>query len=193
MKKFCIFVVVILLASMMLSCEMDSVVRPGSGLNTEPPSTTAEQTETALSRWTAVLYFAGEQGMKVVREEQVIEFEKEPAIEDKAAVVMKKLINADSVNDLTTCIPQTAFLRSVTYSEGILVVDMSGEFENDHVGGSTGIEMTMAPIVLSLTEIKGVQKVRIRVEGRILDDFKGHISMNKGFRRDDYTHYLPEK
>lgn len=157
---------------------------PAAGEKTEAEST-------APAGWKAVLYFSDREGMNIVRREKTITGNTGNTAE-KAKRCIEELMQGADNGELVTTIPKATRVLSVVQDKDTMVVDLSEEFEKDHVGGSTGIMMTMAPLVLTLTELEGVKQVSFKVEGKVLDEFKGHISFNKPFKRSDFEQYITQ-
>jgi len=158
----------------------------------ETDSSSGEDNSKSVSAavFKAVLYFHDNEAMNVVREERDMAIEgEEPGTELKAKLYIEELVKG-SANGLSTSIPTSTEVRSVVLEKGTLTVDLSQGFEKDHIGGSAGTLMTMSQLVLTLTELEGVNRVSFKVEGRTLEDFKGHIEFNKPFEREEYEQYL---
>lgn len=159
---------------------------------------TAEPQETEAAVWKAVLYFPDKDAMYVVKEERTIKAAddkgtsaEQPDLAEKAKTIVEELIKGPENPQLSaTCIPNNTKVLSVTLDGSTITLDLSQEFEKDHIGGSTGILMTFAPIVLSLTELQGVDAVSFKIEGKTVEDFKGHISLNRPFKRSEYEHII---
>lgn len=146
--------------------------------------------------WNAVLYFSDKDAMYILKEERDIKMTVDSdvsvddiTVEQKAKLIIEELIKGSVNEGNTTSIPKSTEILSVSKENNTLVLDLSEEFERDHVGGSTGITMSMGPIVLSLTELEGVEQVSFKIEGKVLDDFKGHITLEEPFKREDFKQY----
>ena len=64
-------------------------------------------------------------------------------------------------------------------------VDFSKELKTKHWGGSTGESMTIMSIVNSLTELPGIEKVQILIEGQKEDTLAGHWDLSSPISRDE--------
>ena len=133
--------------------------------------------------WKASLYFGGESSDYLIKEFRPVSSVRNP--EKMSAVLMKELINGPDAKGVRT-IPEQTRLLAVDFSkDGLLVVDFSKEFTEQHPGGSSSEIMTVYSIVNTLTtNIKDVKMVKIIQQGRTLDTIAGHIDCNKTFYPD---------
>lgn len=140
------------------------------------------------------LYFADSDAQKVVKEERTIELssEEEADVISKAKHIIEELIRGSEIEGQSTSIPDNTKVLSVQHAASVLVVNFSKEFETEHSGGSTGIIMTFAPLVLSLTEIEGVEEIWFLVEGEPVQEFKGHMDLSRLLSRAEYEIYISE-
>lgn len=88
---------------------------------------------------------------------------------------------AESV--LATALPGRARVMSVSFSEGCAVVDISRELVDDFRGGGRSEELALYALVNTLTELTGVNSVRITVEGRGDISLAGHFLLDQPLRR----------
>jgi spore germination protein GerM len=133
--------------------------------------------------WKASLYFGGESSESLVKEFRPVSSVRNP--EKMSAVLIKELINGPVAKGVRT-IPEQTRLLAVDFSkDGLLIVNFSKEFTEQHPGGSSSEIMTVYSIVNTLTtNIKDVKMVKIIQEGRTLDTIAGHIDCNKNFYPD---------
>lgn len=130
---------------------------------------------------TVTLYFPDEQAMYVVPEKREITVKDDKSI---AQIVIEELMKGPTVPGLTaTSIPKDAKLLSAEVKDGIAYVNFSKELIENHVGGSTGEMMTIVPIVNSLTELPGINKVQFLVEGKKEQTLAGHVIFDEPFER----------
>ncbi len=147
----------------------------------------SEEGKTQDYKWKTNLWFSDSQGMSLVKEEHELNFDKEPDAIMKAQAIMEKLIKGESTGGNITTIPATTKVLYIELDGSTIVLDLSAEFETDNVGGSTGILMALSPIVYSLTEIENVDSVFIKIDGKIVEDFKGHMSLDRKLSREDFS------
>lgn len=202
MRKISIIIVsVLIVSSLLVGCE--GVLNEGEPAQNSEPQTDGNKANESITEqaniitWDAVLYFSDREGMNIIKREKEIVFiedvnkqEGTLTIGEKSKLSIEALIEGIKGEDVTTTIPPETDVLSVVLDDKTLIVDLSKEFEQNHIGGSTGIMMTMAPLVLTLTEFEEVEQVKFIVEGNVLEDFKGHIEFNRPFARGEYTQYL---
>ncbi|MCG8502805.1 MAG: GerMN domain-containing protein [Firmicutes bacterium] len=145
--------------------------------------------------WNAPLYFSDEQGINIVKQEREMETVPdtetgELSTEEKARICIEELIKGSGQKDLKHSIPESTKVLSTALEENTLILDLSKEFVDDNVGGSTGTQMAIAPIVLTLTSLEGVEEVSFKIEGEVVEDFKGHIQLDEPFKRSEYEQHL---
>jgi hypothetical protein len=133
--------------------------------------------------WKASLYFGGESSDYLIKEFRPVSSVRNP--EKMSAILIKELINGPDAKGVRT-IPEQTRLLSVDFSkDGLLVVNFSKEFTEQHPGGSSSEIMSVYSIVNTLTtNIKDVKMVKIIQQGRTLDTIAGHIDCNKTFYPD---------
>jgi len=136
-----------------------------------------------IENWKASLYFGGESADYLIKEFRSVSSVRNP--EKMSAVLIKELINGPDAKGVRT-IPEQTRLLAVDFSkDGLLVVNFSKEFTEQHPGGSSSEIMTVYSIVNTLTtNIKDVKMVKIIQQGRTLDTIAGHIDCNKTFYPD---------
>ena len=133
--------------------------------------------------WKASLYFGGESSDYLIHEYRPVSSVRNP--EKMSVVLINELIKGPDAKGVRT-IPEQTRLLAVDFSkDGLLVVDFSKEFTEQHPGGSSSEIMTVYSIVNTLTtNIKDVKMVKIIQQGRTLDTIAGHIDCNKTFYPD---------
>ncbi len=88
---------------------------------------------------------------------------------------------SDSANWST--IPDGTKVRSIHFANGIARVDFSSELVKNFRGGSAGELLLVGSIVNTLTEIRGVEKVRIMVNGKQIESIGGHVDLSEPIGR----------
>ena len=76
-------------------------------------------------------------------------------------------------------IPPEAKLLGIEVKDAIAYVDFSEEIRTKHWGGSTGEIMTMGSIINSLTELEGIEKVLVLINGEIQETLVGHLEISE--------------
>ena len=74
-------------------------------------------------------------------------------------------------------------MRSIHFANGIARVDFSSEIVKNFRGGSAGELLMVGSIVNTLTEIHGVEKVRIMVNGKQVKTIGGHVDLSEPLGR----------
>lgn len=148
-------------------------------IGTQKEVTAEEQSKTVE----IVLYFAGENAEKLVQEKRMVNYETYKQNPQK--IIVEELIRGPLDSKLYSVIPEGTKLLSVEVKDRKAIVDLSKEFVDNHVGGSTGEMMTIYGIVNSLTELKDIDNVEFKIEGVIKEDFKGHMIFNEPFERNE--------
>ena len=130
-----------------------------------------------------VLYFAGENAEKLMQEKRMVNYETYKQNPSKA--IIEELIKGPLDSKLYAIMPNETKLLSIEVKDRKAIIDLSKEFVDNHVGGSTGELMTVYGIVNSLTELKDIDSVEFKIEGEIRDVYKGHLIFNEAFERDE--------
>lgn len=124
---------------------------------------------------TLTLYFGNAQADALVKETRVVGRSNQ-ALE---LVVLNELIKGPQSPEGRISVPQEAKILSVKVENKIAYVDFSREVVEKHWGGSAGDAMTIGSIVHSLTELPGVDKVQLLLEGSIEHAMFGHIATDQ--------------
>lgn len=174
-QKWISFILVLILALYIGACNKNSK----SGAPPAPES--APQTPATRE---VTLYFSDDQAMYLVAEKREVQLEKDDA-QVLASAVINQLIAGPVSSKLIRTIPPECRLLSLKVENGLATVDFSRELQTRHWGGSTGEQHTLCSIVNSLTELPGVQKVQLLIEGEKQETLKGHMDISQPMTRDD--------
>jgi hypothetical protein len=91
---------------------------------------------------------------------------------------------------LSTLIPTGTQLLDIAVSNGVAVVDLTGQFESG--GGSTSMFGRLAQVVYTLTQFPTVTGVTFRLDGQPVTTFSGEgIVLSGPSVRADYRDFLP--
>jgi len=133
------------------------------------------------------LYFASEDGSRLVKEIRYIDMDDaKQGTEQQATILVKELVKGPSNTTLKATIPEGASLRSpVKVENRTAIVDMTKEFVDNHPGGKEAEEMTIFSIVNTLTELKDIEKVRFLINGKTQKEFKGNFLLSNEFPRNE--------
>ena len=134
---------------------------------------------------TVKLYFANQEYIITGDEslERIIAVEREIKPEKKSIeeVILEELKNEPEDEQLTTIVKKLEVL-SVETVGNMVYVNLSGE--NLH-GGSLEESLILQQIVLSLTELEGIEQVQILVDGGKRETLMGHILIEEPLKRAD--------
>ncbi len=173
------------------SSEGDSVVVDSNPLDSgSADADKGSDSSKDSNQWQPVLYFSDSDGINIIKETRNLEADENLTVEEKAKACVEELIKGPKSSGLMDSIPDASKVRSVVKEGDTLVVDLSEEFDRDNVGGSTGTTMAVAPIVLTLTDLEGVEKVKFKIGGKDVGDFKGHYDFTRPFERADFEQYI---
>lgn len=132
---------------------------------------------------TAAVFFADWQAQHVIPEARQIPEAEGAAL---ATQVVKELLAGPADPNLHRTLPaDVKLVQPVSIQNGVAYVDLSKELEN--LRGAAGVAMGMQSLRLSLTEIPGISKVQVLVEGRkdvLLDEGLMLGPMDRGFYGD---------
>lgn len=130
------------------------------------------------------LYFSDQQAQFLAAEKRTVKVASDE-LQAAAEAVVNELIAGPKGADLVKTIPPEAKLLAVSIQDKIATVDFSKELKTKHWGGSTGESMTIMSIVNSLTELPGIEKVQILIEGQKEDTLAGHWDLSSPISRDE--------
>ncbi len=130
------------------------------------------------------LYFSDEQAMYLIAEKRLVQVDNASDVQQLASAVINQLIAGPSSNKLTKTIPPESRLLSLKVENALATVNFSKELQTKHWGGSSGELHTLYSIVNSLTELTGIQKVQILIEGEKQESLKGHLDISQPLIRD---------
>ncbi len=140
-----------------------------------------EKTQSAYELKTKI-YFSDDQEMNLIAENLTLADGSD--VEKAAQEVIAALIAGPKNSSLLPTIPSGTRLLGVKVSNGLATVDFSAELRDNHSGGSSGENMTVYSIVDSLTELKGIDRVQILIEGQKVDTLAGHIDLQEPLESD---------
>lgn len=124
------------------------------------------------------LYFANEQGNKLVKEVQKVHYNSNISIEK---LVMERLIAGPKTSSAYASVPPDTKLVSVQIKDGVCYVNLDNGFQNNMLNVSASIPIYS--IVNSLLEISSVSKVQISINGDNTVLFWDSIKLDVPFER----------
>lgn len=121
-----------------------------------------------------IVYRASADGQSLVKETYTV-----AKTDETIAQAMGLLLAEPSDSQNWSTIPDGTKIRSIHFSNGIARVDFSREIVRNFRGGSAGEMLLVGSIVNTLTEIRGVEKVRIMVNGKQIETIGGHLDLSE--------------
>ncbi len=149
---------------------------PETTIPGQPPISPTPQTGEVVVN----LYFADDQAMNLWPEVRLIK----PGNDSLAQAVIGELIKGPGDPTLKPTFPKEARVLSVQTRDGVTYVNFNKETQTRHSGGSAGEAMTLGSLVLTLTELPGVQRVQVLVEGQKQDTLAGHWDITQPLERE---------
>lgn len=129
------------------------VENPGKQINTS--------VETSL-----ILYFANSDGTRLIKEIRDVHYSTNISMEK---LIMEQLIEGPNRSSTQATLPSSTKLISVSVVEGVCYVNVNDSFQNQNA--EVNEEIVLYSIVNSLTELPGVTKVQLSING----DTKGNV------------------
>ena len=148
---------------------------------TAPPPPTA--TAPAVPRIKATLYFASEDGQRLVPAELDVALGE--GVVAQARSILEAQLIAEPPAPLVSTIPKDSKLRGVFVSErNEVFVDLEPSIRANHPGGSFQEIMTVYTIVNALlTNLPTLQEVQILIGGQEVDTLAGHVDLRRPLRK----------
>lgn len=200
MKKIALLIIIALLATavtFVTSCEQagkspsqkklkkESTEKVKSKNQTSGETTTVTDNEGA-GALSLTLYFANEQGDKLVKEVRSVS-----ETDAVAAAAIEQLIVGPAETGHFSTIPKSTRLLGISIRDRVAYVDFSREFLDNAPGGSSGEIMTIFSVVNTLTEFPTIASVRFLVDGREITTIAGHYDLSEPVKRDESLIALP--
>lgn len=134
---------------------------------------------------TLTLYFASKDGTKLVKETRNVHYSTNISMEK---LVMEQLIEGPKRSNTLSTVPSSAKLITVSVVDGVCYVNMSDSFKTQNA--EVNEEIVLYSIVNSLTELQGVTKVQISINGSTEGKLRYTYDLSKMYERD--MKYLKE-
>lgn len=141
--------------------------------------------ENKLENAEITLYFSDDQAMYLVPEKRTVKVKDSSNLTLMSEAIIKELIKGPKDSKLGATIPKEARLLSVSIQDKTAYVNFSEEIRSKHPGGSTGEGMTLNSIANSLTELKGIEKIQVQIEGKNVDTLVGHWDLSQPLIRNE--------
>jgi Sporulation and spore germination len=157
---------------------------PGSGATTVP-AVTAPAGNPAAPRINATLYFASEDGQRLVSAQQEVPLG--GSVVEQARAILEAQFTAKPPESLTSTIPEGTAVRGVyVSSQNDVFVDLEPTVRSKHPGGSMQELLTVYTIVNALlTNLPTLQQVQILIDGREADTLAGHVDLRRPLKKNN--------
>lgn len=132
---------------------------------------------------TLTLYFANKDGTKLVKETRNVHYSTNISMEK---LIMEQLIEGPKKSGTMATVPSGTKLISVSVADGVCYVNLSDSFKNNQ-NAEVNEEIVLYSIVNSLTELQGVTKVQISINGSTDGELRYSYDLAKLYERNlDY-------
>lgn len=159
---------------------------PAPGAAIDAPVTAASAlADPAVPRIKATLYFAAEDGLRLVPAERDVPLAVGAVAQARS--ILEAQLSAEPAAPLLSTIPKGATLRGVFISErNEAFVDLDPVIRTGHPGGSHQELMTVYTIVNALlTNLPNLQEVQILIGGQEVDTLAGHVDLRRPLRKNE--------
>ena len=143
------------------------------------------QAAPAVPRIKATLFFASEDGQRLVPTEREVALGE--GVVAQARSILEAQLTAEAPAPLVSTIPQGTALRGIFVSErNEVFVDLDPSIRTAHPGGSFREIMTVYTIVNALlTTLPTLQEVQILIGGQEVDTLAGHVDLRRPLRKNE--------
>lgn len=128
---------------------------------------------------TLTLYFANKDGTKLVKETRNVHYSTNISMEK---LVMEQLIEGPKRSNTLSTVPSSANIITVSVVDGVCYVNMSDSFKAQNA--EVNEEIVLYSIVNSLTELQGVTKVQISINGSTEGKLRYTYDLSKMYERE---------
>ena len=148
-----------------------------------PPAPTVP--EKAVPRIKATLFFASEDGLRLVPAERDVPLAE--GLVAQARSIVEAQLAADPPPPLVSTIPKGSTLRGIFVSErNEVFVDLDPTIRSAHPGGTLRELMTVYTIVNALlTNLPNLREVQILIGGQEVDTLAGHVDLRRPLRKNE--------
>ena len=154
---------------------------PEAAAAVPPPAETAP----AVARIKATLFFASEDGQRLVPTEREVSLG--DSVVAQARSILEAQLTVEAPAPLVSTIPKGTALRGIFVSErNEVFVDLEPSIRAAHPGGSFQEIMTVYTIVNALlTNLPTLQEVQILIGGQEVDTLAGHVDLRRPLRKNE--------
>lgn len=125
-----------------------------------------------------VLYFASEEGQKLIAEKRQI-----LKMTGVARKTIEELIKGPQSKTMKRTVPATTKLLDIDIKDGLATVSFNKDLQKLNTG-SMGELITIYSIVDTLTQFPTVKKVQFLIEGQTVETLAGHVDISKPLEKD---------
>ena len=149
------------------------------------PATPAAPVAAAVPRIKATLYFASEDGMRLVPAEAEVPLAE--GVVAQARSIVEAQLTTEPPAPLASTIPKGTTLRGIFVSQrNEVFVDLDPSIRSAHPGGALQELMTVYTIVNALlTNLPTLQEVQILIGGQEVDTLAGHVDLRRPLRKNE--------
>lgn len=179
MKKFALIILAVLMALFANGC---SDQNPLNSVKPSEPAKAVEQQPKDIKTAEVTVYRVPKNGVETLVPEKV----KYVTGNDSAAeTALKALVNTEPTSKTTqNLFPPGTKVNGVKVVNGIAYADFNQAFAKKGQGSYSEVMMVNA-IVATLTEVPGVKKVQILVDGKKITTLNGHLDLEDPLERDN--------
>lgn len=154
---------------------------PDAAAAPPPPAETAP----AVPRIKATLFFASEDGQRLVPTEREVALGE--GVVAQARSILEAQLTAEAPAPLVSTIPKGTALRGIFVSQrNEVFVDLDPSIRTAHPGGSFQELMTVYTIVNALLiNLPTLQEVQILIGGQEVDTLAGHVDLRRPLRKNE--------
>lgn len=127
---------------------------------------------------TLTLYFANSDGTRLVKETRDVHYSTNISMEK---LIMEQLIEGPNRSGSKATLPSGTKLITVSVVEGVCYVNLNDSFQNQN--GEVNEEIVLYSIVNSLTELPGVTKVQLSINGMTKGNVRYTYSLSEMYER----------
>lgn len=150
-----------------------------------PAAPAPTEPSAAVPKIKATLYFASEDGLRLVPAEQEVPLTE--GIMAQARSIVEAQLAATAPAPLAATIPAGVKLRGLFISErNEAFVDLDATIRTAHPGGTLQELMTVYTIVNALlTNLPDLQEVQLLIDGQEVDTLAGHVDLRRPLRKNE--------
>jgi len=162
-----------------------STPTPANGAAPAAPAAPTTPGAAAVPRIKATLYFASEDGLRLVAVENEVALAE--GVVAQARSIVEAQLAAAAPAPLVSTIPKGATLRGIFVSQrNEAFVDLDPAIRTAHPGGTLQELMTVYTIVNALlTNLPNLQDVQILIGGQEADTLAGHVDLRRPLRKNE--------